>query len=104
MSDKAIALAFELGMERRMRNEIMDNAKRAIGRLDMPPASAPHLGEYLRPKTPMERNLEKVVKERGVREGTLALRLARQIDKGVVHGQVLRIGGAHLTVTDPAQA
>lgn len=80
------------------------NAKRAIARLDMPPASAPHLTEYLRPRTPMERNIEKMVKERGVREGTLALRLARQIDKGVVHGQVLRIGGARLTVTDPAQA
>jgi hypothetical protein len=80
------------------------SAKRAIACLDLPPPSYAHLRDHLRIKTPMERNLEKMVKERGIKEGDLALRLARQIDKSVVHDQVLRIAGARFTVKDPAQA
>lgn len=87
-----------------MTDDVIANAKRAISRLELPPASAPYLGGYLRDKSPMERKIEALVRERGIREGTLALRLARQIDKSVVHGQVLRIAGARFTVQDPAQA
>lgn len=90
--------------EWRPASAVIVDAKRAIARLEMPPASARYLKEYLRPKTPMERHLEQLVKERGIREGTLALHLARQIDRSVVHNQVLRIGGARFTVKDPAQA
>lgn len=45
-----------------------------------------------------------LVRDRGIKRGTVALRIARKIDRMAVHGQVLHIAGAELTVTDPAQA
>ncbi|QJQ93922.1 MULTISPECIES: hypothetical protein [Halomonadaceae] len=79
--------------------EVMANAKRAIARLDMPPASA----QFIKHKTEVEKRIEALVKERGIERGTLGLRIARKMDKGAYHGQVLTIAGATFPVEDPAQ-
>lgn len=77
----------------------MASAHRAVSRLDMPPASA----RYVKHKTDAEKRIEALVEERGIERGTIGLRIARKIDKGAVHGQTMRIGGAVFTVEDPAQ-
>lgn len=74
-------------------------ARKAISYLDASPASA----RFVKHKTEAEKRVEALVKERGIERGTLGLRIARKIDKGAVHGQTMRIGGAVLTVEDPAQ-
>lgn len=77
------------------------NAKRAIERLDMPPASV----RYQQGRTTSTiKRLGDMVRERGIESGTIGLRIARRIDRRAYHGQVLEIAGAKLTVEDPAQA
>ncbi|TDX29108.1 hypothetical protein DFO67_108152 [Modicisalibacter xianhensis] len=52
----------------------------------------------------MAKRIADLVRERGIKRGTLALRIARKIDSRVEHGEVLTIAGAKFTVQDPAQA
>lgn len=73
----------------------------------------PIQGEYLpgvlsakyqnRRTTSFTCRLAELVKERGIKRGTVGLRIARKIDKMAYHGQVMKIGEAELTVMDPAQ-
>lgn len=53
--------------------------------------------------TSMVKRLADLVRERGIKRGTIALRIARKMDRMAYHGQVLHIAGAELTVIDPAQ-
>lgn len=77
------------------------NAKRAIANLELPPASA----RFQQGRTTsMAKRIADMVRERGIRKGTLAIRIARKIDASVCHGEVLTIAGAEFTVVDPAQA
>ncbi len=77
------------------------NARQAIANLDAPPASA----RFQQGRTTgMAKRIADMVRERGIRKGTLAIRIARKIDSSVYHGQVLTIAGAEFTVVDPAQA
>ncbi|MAX33673.1 MAG: hypothetical protein CME72_11495 [Halomonadaceae bacterium] len=82
-------------------DEVMASAKRAIAGMDMPPASA----RFQQGRNQhMTQRIADMVRERGIRQGTLAIRIARKIDPSVYHGQVLTIAGAEFTVKDPAQA
>ncbi|MCG7598398.1 hypothetical protein MHM84_01200 [Halomonas sp. McH1-25] len=54
--------------------------------------------------TSMTKRIADLVRERGIKRGNLALRIARKIDSRVEHGEVMTIAGAEFTVQDPAQA
>lgn len=79
----------------------MAHARNAIAGLDTQPASA----RFQQGRNQhMTQRIADMVRERGIRKGTLAIRIARKIDPSVYHGQVLTIAGAEFTVKDPAQA
>jgi len=76
--------------------EIQRDAKRAISRIEMPPASAAYVGRT----TSMAKRLADTVRARGIQSGTLALRIARQVDPHIRPGQRMVIAGAEFTVAE----
>lgn len=65
-----------------------------IANLDMPPASARYQGRT----TSMAKRLGDMVRERGIEQGTLSMRVARLVDPRVQLGQILGIAGADFTI------
>lgn len=56
-------------------------------------------GDYANRTTSMAKRLADMVRERGIRRGTLSLKIAMQVDPKIQRGQGLTIAGARFEVT-----